>query len=515
MGEDDSHLLSYYSWSEAQYPLHSARLLTLLTMKYLVLASCLLLFTACGQQLPQAKPMEVVSLKDGDTYDLRLSSVQNRIADKNVTMYAYNGSVPGPVLKVPQGARITFRVQNAIDVMTFLHPHGVRTENGSDGTHLVQAPITPGETYTQQITFPDPGIYWYHTHMDEARQQELGLFGAFIVMPKDAAYWPPVAQEEAVIVDDMLLDDKGIAPFSAKTDRTLMGRYGNTMLVNGQTDWHMQAQTGQPVRLYMLNVANTRTFNLTIPGALMRRVGADDSAYEHSFTETGVLLAPSERAVVDVLFPAAGAYSLRHEGSQTYTMGTIDVTGSPVTSATASGFLLPVENAAVAADMVQVRKYMNTPADKSLRIDLAMQGMMAMNHDDPAPIEWEDGMPDMNAMSDSANTKWQLVDEATGSANMAVHWIFHKGDMVKIRIANPAEGMHHMQHPIHLHGNRFVVLKRNGEPETNLAWKDTVLVKSGETVEILADMSNPGKWMLHCHIAEHLDDGMMILYDVE
>ncbi len=75
--------------------------------------------------------------------------------------------------------------------------------------------------------------------------------------------------------------------------------------------------------------------------------------------------------------------------------------------------------------------------------------------------------------------------------------------------------MHPMQHPIHFHGQRFLVLSRDGEQETNMAWKDTVLIPSGETVEILLEVTNPGEWMAHCHIAEHLEAGMMLPFNVK
>jgi len=71
-----------------------------------------------------------------------------------------------------------------------------------------------------------------------------------------------------------------------------------------------------------------------------------------------------------------------------------------------------------------------------------------------------------------------------------------------------------MQHPIHFHGQRFLVIDENGTKSNNLVWKDTVLVKKGEYVDILIDMSNPGKWMAHCHIAEHLSSRMMMNFTV-
>ncbi len=86
---------------------------------------------------------------------------------------------------------------------------------------------------------------------------------------------------------------------------------------------------------------------------------------------------------------------------------------------------------------------------------------------------------------------------------------------MKIRLVNEMDSDHPMHHPFHIHGaGRFLVLSRDGEPEPNLVWKDTVLVLPGQTVDILLDVSNPGRWMAHCHIAEHNQAGMMFSFDV-
>jgi FtsP/CotA-like multicopper oxidase with cupredoxin domain len=130
-------------------------------------------------------------------------------------------------------------------------------------------------------------------------------------------------------------------------------------------------------------------------------------------------------------------------------------------------------------------------------------------------LEWEDLMPEINRRSDPTNMTWKLVDKATGAENGAIQWGFTVGDRVKIRLVNEMESDHPMHHPFHIHGaGRFLVLTRQGEPEPNLVWKDTVLLPAGHTVDILLDVSNPGLWMAHCHIAEHTESGMMFSFNV-
>ena len=143
------------------------------------------------------------------------------------------------------------------------------------------------------------------------------------------------------------------------------------------------------------------------------------------------------------------------------------------------------------------------------------QGAAHGGHDHGDGLEWEDLMPEINRASDSGNMIWQLIDRETGAVNGDISWSFTVGDRVKIRLVNEMDSDHPMHHPFHIHGaGRFLVLSRDGQPEPNLVWKDTVLLRAGETVDILLDVSNPGLWMAHCHIAEHNQSGMMFSFNV-
>jgi FtsP/CotA-like multicopper oxidase with cupredoxin domain len=131
-------------------------------------------------------------------------------------------------------------------------------------------------------------------------------------------------------------------------------------------------------------------------------------------------------------------------------------------------------------------------------------------------IEWEDDMVEVNRQTTPANMRWKLIDRDTGAENAGIDWKLRVGDQIKIRLVNEMDSDHPMPHPFHVHGaGRFLVLARDGVEEPNLVWKDTVLVRTGETVDILLDVTNPGRWMAHCHIAEHHESGMMFGFDVE
>jgi FtsP/CotA-like multicopper oxidase with cupredoxin domain len=130
-------------------------------------------------------------------------------------------------------------------------------------------------------------------------------------------------------------------------------------------------------------------------------------------------------------------------------------------------------------------------------------------------LEWEDLMPEINRASDAHNMLWKLVDRESGVENHRISWRFTVGERVKIRLVNEMDSDHPMHHPFHIHGaGRFLILSRDGQPESNLVWKDTVLLRAGETADILLYVTNPGLWMAHCHIAEHTEGGMMFSFEV-
>ncbi len=251
-----------------------------------------------------------------------------RIGDSDVRMIAYNGSIPGPTLHVDQGSEITVDVINNGDVETTVHWHGIRLDNRYDEVpNDTQAPIEIGETFTYRVRFPDPGFYWYHPHLREDFGQEMGISGTIIVEPADPTYWPPVDRQLAITLDDVLIQEGLIAPFSRYGPTfTAMGRFGNVLLINGEERLTAEVSLGDIVRLHLVNTANTRIFNVAIPDARMKLVGGDSGRYEREAFVTEVRLAPSERAIVDVLFDKAGDARFQHRTpDHTYELGRFSV----------------------------------------------------------------------------------------------------------------------------------------------------------------------------------------------
>ena len=176
------------------------------------------------------------------------------------------------------------------------------------------------------MQFPDPGAYWYHPHIREDYAQDMGLYGNVLVVPADEEYWPPAHRELPVTLDDVLLEDGRLAPFGDETTHVAMGRFGNVLLVAGEPHLQLQAGHGEVIRFHLTNTANTRVFNVGVRGGRMKLVGGDSGRVEHEQFVESVVLAPSERVIVDVLFDTAGSAVLEHRTPQhTYTLATVEV----------------------------------------------------------------------------------------------------------------------------------------------------------------------------------------------
>lgn len=486
------------------------------------------------ENVPEVQPTQVVELKNGDTFDLVASVVKQEVGNRIVKRLAYNNQIPGPIIKVEKGAKVTVNFTNNLDMETTLHSHGLRGQSQFDGVpQLTQEPIPVGGTFSYELEFPDTGVFWYHPHVREDYQQELGLYGNFVV--EEAGYWNTVDREEYLIVDDIL--ENGDFSSDVVTN-TLMGRFGDTLLINDSSNYTLTVKQGEITRLFLTNTANTRTFDLSFTEAKTKLVGGDNGRIEKETMINNVVIAPSERYVLEVLYPRAGAYAIMHRGKK---MGTVVVEPSG-TDRTAQFDILRDNSPDYATFRSKMSSLLVRTPDKRLRLDINMKGEMAnmtstmgtmggsdsmsmsmdmgsMNMDDKEEIidgiEWEEGETAMmNAMSTDKNIEWFIEDEATKKRNGDIDWSFKKGDLVKISIKNDETGLHPMQHPIHFHGQRFLVLARDGVANLNFQWKDTVLIPKGETADILVEMTNPGEWMAHCHIAEHLESGMMFDFTV-
>src|SRR3954452_19931103 len=318
--------------------------------------------------LPEATSPEVVELADGAEFDLRITPVAKRFGDATVRMLGYNGSIPGPTLKVKEGSEIVIHAENQGDLEATIHWHGLRLENQYDGTHQTQQPMAIGESFTARVTFPDAGVYWYHPHIREDYGQEMGLYGNVIVVPTDPGYWPPVHREVALTLDDILIEDGKVAAFSrTETTYAAMGRFGNVLLVGGEPEPSLAAPAGEVLRLYLTNTANTRVFKVALPGATMKLVGGDSGRCEREAFVEEVVLAPSERAVVDVRFETAGRLTLEHRTpDRTYALAAITVTDDIAIPSLAHEFEVLRTDPELTAERERLAPMLDAAPDKTL-----------------------------------------------------------------------------------------------------------------------------------------------------
>jgi FtsP/CotA-like multicopper oxidase with cupredoxin domain len=483
--------------------------------------------------LPMATPSQVVRLKDGDTLDLTATLVRRTINKRTFTMYGFNGQVPGPLIRVAQRASIVVRFHNRIDLPSAVHWHGVRLDNRFDGVPgVTQDPVMPGQDFTYVVHFPDAGVYWYHPHVREDIEQAMGLYGNMLVDSPDRSYYSPVNREQTLVFDDLLVNADTLIPFGKEApDYVLMGRVGNVLLVNGEPRYRLAVSRGEVVRFFLTNVSSSRTYNISFGGAPIKIVAGDVSRFEREERVSSVVLAPAERYVVEVRFERPGTATIVNAVQainhfvgefepEVDTLGVVTVSTRAATPDYGKQFATLRANASVTDDIAKYRRYFDKPPDKTLTLTLATSALplatvQFMNVDTAyfAPVEWLDGMPDMNWLSTAKQVRWILRDE-TGKENMDIDWKVARGSVVKLRLFNDPRSFHPMQHPIHLHGQRMLVVSRDGVPTKNLVWKDTAIIPVGSTVDLLIDASNPGDWMLHCHIAEHLEAGMMTVMHV-
>ena len=332
--------------------------------------------------LPEAAAPQILELADGDTVNLHVAPVAKRLHDSTVRMLGYNGSIPGPTLHVQQGSEVIVNVTNYGDLDTTVHWHGLRLENKYDGVpHETQQPIPIGGSFTYRLQFPDPGLYWYHPHIREDYTQEMGLYGNIIVKPTEPGYWPAANRDVVLTLDDVLLEDGKIAAFSvAETNYAAMGRYGNLLLIGGQTDLTVTARAGEVLRLWLTNTANSRVFNVRLPGVRMKLIGGDSGRVEHEEFVSEVLLAPSERAVVDVLIDQPGQLTLEHQTpNRTYPLASITVAEEPAEPSLADQFEQLRTAPELAAERRQLDHWLAAAPDKVLALVAEM--------DDPAAAQ--------------------------------------------------------------------------------------------------------------------------------
>ena len=404
-------------------------------------------------------------------------------------VWGYNGAVPGPTIRLPQGSRLTRRFENELPQPSTIHWHGIRIDNAMDGVPgLTQDVVQPGESFLYDFVVPDAGTYWYHPHNRSYEQMARGLSGALVIEEADGG--PEVDSDEVLLIDDWrLAEDAQIAGgFGNMHDWAHAGRVGNWITVNGNGDWRTSVQRHSRHRLRLVNTANARIFSLEAQGLAGWIVALDGMPLDAPQPLGHLTLAPAQRAdiIVDV---TAGvdeeALLVSFESDGGYAIASFDVSG--VARSQRLGAPLPL-----APNPVPQLGRLETARTAELlmeggamgRMSGAMMGgqRMGMREMSGAGKVWA-----FNGMADMPDAPLVAAD---------------RGETVQIDIINDTVWPHAM----HLHGHHFRQIASDG---TAGPLRDTLLMDRGETAQIAFVADNPGDWLLHCHMLEHSAGGMM------
>lgn len=404
-------------------------------------------------------------------------------------VWGYNGAVPGPTIRLPQGARMTRRFVNDLPQPGTIHWHGIRIDNAMDGVPgMTQDVVAPGETFLYDFVVPDAGTYWYHPHNRSYEQMARGLSGALIVEEADGG--PQVDADEVLLLDDWrLTEDAQIAGgFGNMHDWAHAGRIGNWITVNGTGDWRRSVQQHNRYRLRLANTANARIFSLEARGLAGWIIALDGMPLDAPQPLDRLTLAPAQRAdvIVDVtanVGEEALLVSFERDGG--YAIASFDVTaGARSKRRSAPSPLAPNPVPQLGRFETAKKATLLMEGGAMGRMRGAMMGgqMIGMREMARAGKVW------------AFNGVAEMPEEPLVTAD--------QGETVQIDITNDTAWPHAM----HLHGHHF---RRIAEDGTAGALRDTLLMDRGETARIAFVADNPGDWLLHCHMLEHSAGGMM------
>jgi len=414
----------------------------------------------------------------------------------NSELWGYNGQTPGPLLNARVGEEIEVNFRNELDTPTSIHWHGLRIANEMDGVSgLTQKAVEPGENFTYRFIPPDSGTYWYHAHNRSWLEVERGLYGPLIVTEDNPSFADTA--DILLMLDDWRLDQAGRfddASLGNMMDWSHNGRLGNFLTVNGDNRPIIEVPSNTWLRLRLINACNSRILEID-PNRIGARVMAYDGQSIGAPRKLGyapLLLGPAQRADLLVQFDTAGPIALEEMSqSAPYEFATLNVTDS-ATGNTSREPALPA-SALPEPDL-------NAAAEFELLMEGGAMGQMGQLIYNGRVQSRMDFM--------SNKQVWGF----NGVANLADDPFFKvsRGQSVIVNVINRTSFMHAM----HTHGHHFKILKRNGETDSEQAWRDTFLVGPNGTTQIAFVADNPGKWLFHCHMLEHAAAGMTTWFDV-
>ena len=403
-----------------------------------------------------------------------------------IPIWGYDGSVPGPVIRLAQGERLTRRFVNELPQASTIHWHGIRIANAMDGVpDLTQAAVAPGADFLYDFVVPDAGTYWYHPHNRTWEQMARGLYGALIV---EEPRPPAVDRDLALLIDDWRLAEDGTIQedFGAMRDWSHAGRLGNWATVNGDGDYRLAVSRHERLRLRLVNTANARVIPLELEGLAGWIVALDGQPLATPAPAARITLAPAQRAdlIVDVMTEAE-AFLAAVNGDNRFALATFPIEGTTREARLDPPEPLPANPVPALGGLEgarRVRLHMEGGAMGGMAGAMMGGRQMGIRELVAAGRVWA-----FNGMAD-------MPEEPLVTAS--------RGESLRIEMINDTAWPHAM----HLHGHHF---RRIGADGSLGPLRDTLLVDRDETAEIAFVADNPGDWLLHCHMLEHAVAGMM------
>lgn len=436
------------------------------------------------------------------SYELEARPTSVRLAKApfpETRLWCYNGSTPGPELRIRRGETLRIVVRNSLEEFTGVHWHGLRIGNEMDGVaFLTQPPIEPGESYTYEFTPPDAGTFWYHSHENALVQQDMGLFGPLIVEEES----PPRADRELVwVLDDWRLDENAqvVRDFDSVLDYSRSGRLGNTVTLNGRLDNMLRVRSGERVRLRLINSANARIFQLRFQ-AHQPTVIALDGQPVAPFQTAAVTLAPAQRAdlMIDMSERPGERFLVLDTfyGQSPFRLAEIVYDDArPLRESPLDAPMGLEDNAVAAPDM-----------RNPLRKDVFLEGGDLSLQRRRGPDGQQRGLSGL-----LLNGKfWAICGVSAFRQVMPPFVTVPRGQTVVWTLKNWTAWPHTM----HTHGHTFQVLEQAGRVPERRTLRDTIWLNPEEEATIAFVADNPGDWLFHCHMLSHAHAGMLATFRV-
>lgn len=461
------------------------------------------------------EPMKMDASKDpsfevmtGNAFTLTAKETMLNLDDNTMrTAWTFNGTVPGPQLRVKQGETVKIDLKNELPEPVTIHWHGLPVPNNMDGIPgQTQNAVKPGESFTYQFKVDVPGTYWYHSHQNGVVQVDKGLYGSFVVEPKDAQ---PADKDFTVVLDEWMEDESmshggedGKGTESSNTSGQAgmdMGNMGTEMSdaemmplmytifsANGKTGSSikpLQVKEGEKVRVRLVN-AGFLSHQLHLQGHDFKIVSTDGQPINNPPVVNGQILniAPGERYDIEFVANNPGKWLIEEHstnpGAKTLTIPIV-YEGKEGSTATPDKENLP---------LVDITKY-GEAAKSSFSLD------------DKYDVEYTMDLGTETKNGDMAFTINGKTFPDVPPLNVK------EGDLVKVKLVNNSPKD---IHPMHLHGHFFQVLSKNGKPITGSPLtKDTLNILPGEEYVVAFKADNPGNWLFHCHDLGHASQGMV------